>query len=118
MQLSHEVTPEGLVRVRCEGSVTLVDLQHSRDPLVELLGPEVYRGCVLFDLSQLNYIDSSGIGWLVVSFKRFCQARGRIAFHSPSPFFRDTLDLLRLDLVLPLAENEAAAQEMVTKASS
>jgi anti-anti-sigma factor len=115
MQLSHEATPEGFLRVRCDGPVTLVELQHGHDPLVELLGPEVYRGRVLFDLSQISYIDSSGIGWLVVSYKRFCQAKGRIVFHSPSRFVRDTLDLLRLDLVLPLAEDEKAALERVRK---
>jgi anti-anti-sigma factor len=113
MQLSHETTPEGLTRVRCAGKVDLVEFQHGRDPLVNLLGPQVYRGRVLFDLSQIEYIDSSGIGWLVVTFKRFCQAKGTIVFHSPSRFVRDTLDLLRLDLVLPLAEDEAAARAKV-----
>jgi anti-anti-sigma factor len=108
--------PEGPVRVRCDGPVTLVELQHGHDLLVELLGLDVYRGRVLFDLSQISYIDSSGIGWLVVSYKRFCQAKGRIVFHSPSPFVRETLDLLRLDLVLPLAENEEAALAMMRKA--
>lgn len=110
MELSHETTPDGLTLVRCAGKVGLVEFQHGRDPLVGLLGRQVYRSRVLFDLSQIDYIDSSGIGWLVVTYKRFCQAKGRIVFHSPSQFVRDTLDLLRLDLVLPLAENEEAAR--------
>jgi anti-anti-sigma factor len=109
MQLSQETLPEGITLVRCAGKVTLAEFQFGRDPLVNLLGPEVHRGRVLFDLSQIAYIDSSGIGWLVVSYKRFRQAGGQIVFHSPSPFVRDMLDLLRLDLVLPLAENESAA---------
>jgi anti-anti-sigma factor len=110
MQVSHETTPEGLTLVRCAGKVGLVEFQQGRDPLVNLLGSKIYRGRVLFDLSQIDYIDSSGIGWLVVTYKRFCQAKGWIVFHSPSQFVRDTLDLLRLDLVLPMAENEAAAR--------
>jgi anti-anti-sigma factor len=111
MQLSHETTPEGLVRVRCEEKVTLIELQHGRDPLVKLLGPDAYHNRVLFDLSRITYIDSSGIGWLVVSYKRFCQAQGGIVFHSPSKIVKDTLDVLRLDMVLPLAANEDAALE-------
>jgi anti-anti-sigma factor len=80
-----------------------------------MLGLDVYKGQILFDLSQIIYIDSSGIGWLVVTYKRFCQARGRVVFHSPSRFVRDTLDMLRLDLVLPLAVNEEGALEMLRK---
>src|SRR5216683_6143535 len=102
MKLSHETTPDGLILVRCAGTFTLVELRQVHDPLVNLLGPEVYSGRVLLDLSQVSYLDSSGIGWLVVSYKRFSQANGRIVFHSPSPFVKNTLDMLRLDLILPL----------------
>ena len=110
MKLSHEKTKDGLTLVHCAGRLTLVELQHVHDPLVKQLGRQVYRTRVLLDLSQVEYLDSSGIGWLVVSYKRFRQAKGTIVFHSPSPFVKQLLDMMRLDLVLPVVADEEAAR--------
>ena len=84
----------------------------------ELLGPRGYARDVLLSLAQTHFIDSSGLSWLVVCHKRFCQGGGKLVLHSVRAPILELLALMRLDLALHLAEDEAAALELVQGKSS
>jgi anti-anti-sigma factor len=80
------------------------------DPLVDLLGHETYRRRLLLDLSGVDSIDSSGVSWLLTCHRRFRAEGGALVLHSLSPFVRDVLKILNMQLVLNIAENRAAGE--------
>jgi len=84
----------------------------SLQSLDELLGSERYARRVVLSLAETRFIDSSGLSWLVVCHKRFCQAGGKFVLHSLSPTIQELLKMMRLDLSLFLAEDESAALEL------
>ena len=73
-----------------------------------------YRSRVLMNLEKAEYIDSSGIGWLLTHHKHFLQAGGKLVLHSVPPRINDVFQLLRMSAVLHIAPDEAAARALAT----
>jgi anti-anti-sigma factor len=96
MQLTWLSDDGEVIRLRCEGKITLTDFRAGQDPLQALLGMGCFARKVLISLEQTEYIDSSGVGWLVVHHKRFLQAGGRLVLHSIPPRVNQVFQLLRL----------------------
>jgi anti-anti-sigma factor len=107
-----------VLRVEVIGRIEQGDLATQPEPMGELLGPRGYLRNVLVSLAQTQFIDSSGLSWLVVCHKRFCQAGGRLVFHSVQPVISQLFKLMRLDLALYAAKDEAAALELVRRKTS
>jgi anti-anti-sigma factor len=108
--LSHE---HDICHVQCDGDITLSDFGVGRDPLQELLDSD-YTDCfarkVLMNLGKAKYIDSSGVSWLIRAHKRFQERGGMLVLYAVPPMIKNVLILLRMDLVLHIVENEAAAK--------
>jgi anti-anti-sigma factor len=104
------VTGEGPVaRVACEGKLTEELGTYPENPLGPLLGPDGYRRTVLLDLGRTDYVDSSGISWLIVAHKQFTAAGGRLVVHSATGPVESVFGLLRLPEVLNVAADEQTA---------
>lgn len=97
------------VDVRKQGNIVVVDFEGS---LVVGVADEIVTGVVtelladgftsvLLNLSQIDYIDSSGLGDLVQSFKMTQRAGGNLKLLRPQERVRKTL---RLSNLLPLFE--------------
>jgi anti-anti-sigma factor len=99
-----------LVRVQCEGEISQVKFQLNDNPLESLLGPTVYTRRFLLNLERVEFLDSSGISWLVVSHKNFQQHGGLLVLHSIPPRIHQVLQFCRMDRLLRLAEDEPAAR--------
>jgi anti-anti-sigma factor len=116
MQLKMVSDDGKLVRVRCEGRITLVDVAGDSDPLADLLaGHGGFGRKVLLDLERATFLDSSGIGWLLVCHKRFVQGGGRFVVHSTPPLVLNVVNLIRLPLVVSFAPDEPAAEELALR---
>lgn len=102
-----------LIRLQVDGQITQRDFSPGGDPIADLLGPEVYTRQVLIDLSKAPMVDSSGIGWLIASHKRFKERGGRVVVHSYQPLVANTLRLLKMDKVLTLAGTLREAETIV-----
>jgi anti-anti-sigma factor len=98
-----------VVRVACEGKLTELLDAAAADPMERLLGADGYCRTVLFDLGRTDYVDSSGVSWLIVTHKRFGGAGGRLVVHSVKGPVAGVFDLLRLSEVLHVAADEGAA---------
>jgi anti-anti-sigma factor len=81
--------------------------------VADLLGDRGYNGQVLLSLVETESIDSSGLSWLLECHKRFSGAGGKLVLHSIPPSVMDTMMMMRLELVLRLAEDEPAALEIL-----
>jgi anti-anti-sigma regulatory factor len=110
MKLSLLSGEGNLSRVQCEGPIAMTQVQEGTGPLERILGVEPFRRRVLFDLVKTNFIDSSGVSWMLLCHKAFTKGGGRIVFHSAPPLVLQTLQLLRMNLILHLAADEAAAR--------
>lgn len=63
---------------------------------------------LLLDLSDVTFIDSSGLGALLGRYKRVSQAEGRMAIIAASPQVRRILELSGLLKIIPLGAGGAA----------
>jgi anti-sigma B factor antagonist len=111
MKLKIKAQKNGLVLVEVSGEVVQKHLPQMKDPLAQLLGPDCYKDIVLLDLHDIQAIDSSGIGWLLVSHKRFRNQGGRLIMHSLSPFVREMMRILNMQLVFTMVEDEQSAYQ-------
>jgi anti-anti-sigma factor len=112
MKLTIRSQDDSVVRLSCEGAIRQIPLAPGHDPLEELLGADAFRRRVLVDLEKADFIDSSGIGWMIVCQKHFVQAGGKLVFHSAPPLVQQVFDLLQLQRVLNVAADEAAARAL------
>jgi anti-anti-sigma factor len=112
MQLALISADGELARLQLSGRVTQESLAADADPILDLLGADGYGRRVLVDFSQTEFLDSSGVGWLLSCHKRFRQGNGRFILHSIPPLVRRTLQILRMELVLKLANDEAEAETL------
>jgi anti-anti-sigma factor len=99
-----------VVRFQVSGRITQKQTEPDDEPIAKLLGKEGYSRKALLDMSQAEYIDSSGVSWLLVAHKRFRSAGGKIVTYNIPPLVLNVLKVLRMHLVFDLAgdENEAA----------
>ena len=98
------------LRLRLDGQLTMMETAEAERQLEEALVSAGYRQKVLLDLENTTFIDSSGISWLMICHKHFVQAGGKVVYHSAPPLVQQTLKLLRLNLVLHMADDEDAAR--------
>jgi anti-sigma B factor antagonist len=61
------------------------------------------------DLSQINYLASSEIGFLMTLKRRIDRRQGRSVFFGLSPYLLDIFQTMNLHKLLVFADNEAAA---------
>jgi anti-anti-sigma factor len=97
-----------LVRLRCAGDIREADVR-ARPLFESLLGADCFHRTVLLSLDGVPYIDSSGIGWLIISHRRFTNAGGKLVLHSLTPEVDRTLDFARMHSYLAVALDEAEA---------
>ena len=60
---------------------------------------------LLLDLSELEFIDSSGLRELVVASRRQQELGGRVELHAPSDPIRRVLEIVGLDQILTISES-------------
>jgi anti-anti-sigma factor len=101
----------GVVRLRCGGEVKQDELR-ATNPIEDLLGPDGFARRVLLDLEKTSYIDSSGMGLLLVCDKRFREAGGKLVLHSLPPRVEQAIQFLRLHLILNIAVDDVGARAM------
>jgi anti-anti-sigma factor len=99
-----------VVRLQAEGQISQTQFHGAGNPIENELGEAGFARKVLLDLRRTDYIDSSGISWLIVNHKRFRQAGGLLVLHSLPPRVSQTLHLCRMETVFHLAADEAAAR--------
>lgn len=98
MRLTLELPdPSGAVSVKCVGQISQSRFGGTTDPLIDLLGPEGLKRKVRLDLERVEYIDSSGIGWLVGSHRRFQDAGGQLILSRIPPVVDQVLRFCGLE---------------------
>jgi anti-anti-sigma regulatory factor len=116
MKLTYRpLANEEVLRVACEGHVSVRGAPPGSEPLLELLGPHGYRQKVILTLERADGVDTSGLMWLVRVATKFGSGGGRLAVYNFSANFRNMIDVLGMSGSVTLVTSEAAAIEAVTR---
>lgn len=106
----HFETAGEICTLRLEGRfATGQDSEYLRTKTEELKK----TGCrhIIADFSNVSYIDSTGIGFLIAIYTGVLRDRGgEFVLSGPNRRVREVLDLTKLSSILKLYENETAAR--------
>jgi anti-anti-sigma factor len=117
MKLSLQSDNGEVVLIELAGQVIQKHISPFNEPLGELLGEDAYSRNVLIDMHDVESLDSSGVGWLLVCHKRIRENGGTLVLHSLSPVARSVLKVLNLYLVFKVRETEGEALSLVQGAT-
>lgn len=101
-----------IVTVHCEGDINQIYFQLG-NPLEKLLGALTFRRQVIFNLEDVNFLDSSGLSWLVACHKRFQEHGGRMVLCGIPPRVMQVLQFCRMDRLFAITEDAAAARAVL-----
>jgi anti-anti-sigma factor len=104
-----------IVRFEALGKITRDGWTQQKDPLASLFGDGIYKHKCMLSLRGALYIDSTGVEWLLNAHQRFSKEGGLLILHSPNPASKQLLKVMRMDLVLHLADDEEQALQLATK---
>ncbi len=110
MEICIQSTDDNLVRIQLSGRITQDSRSDDGDPLAQAAGQDVYGRRVLLDMEPVEFLDSSGIGWLLSMNRQFREQGGALALHSVPPLVANALKLLRLDQVMTIADDARDAE--------
>lgn len=111
MELREVLREDGVTVVWPTGRLSMVGAPMLREMLSSLVAAGRTR--IVVDLSEVAFLDSSGLGALVAGLKTARQAGGDLRIAAPSEQVLLVLRLTSLDRVLePHASAETAFQEM------
>jgi anti-anti-sigma factor len=112
MELNKVSDEGGVLRLEAKGHVVQEALHAGLDPMPDLLGGDGYHRQVLLGMAGVDFVDSSGVSWMLAHHRRFRETGGKLLIHSLPPNVKEVLQVLRMDLVFHLAEDESAAMAM------
>ena len=99
-------SPEGTVII-LGGDVDLRQSPMFHAALVEIVNERPRR--LILDLSEVPYMDSSGVGTLVEIFRRVSAYKGKMILFGLNPRVRSVFEITKLDKFFTIVENRDQA---------
>lgn len=114
LHIELEERPEGMV-ARLSGEVDLANAIHFKDAI-----QPAPRNCrnVILDMSNLRYIDSTGLHVLIDANKELQQNNCQLIVVGASPGIAKVMRILHLDRILPLVSSVEEAMGRIRSKSS
>ena len=111
--LARSVAPSsGILCLAAEGEATGASLDANPFPLDTILGADCHSHIVIMDMDRVTYLNSAAIGHLISLQKSFKIAGGKLILHSLQPQIRQLLNMLKIERIIAIAPDAAAAQSM------
>ncbi len=105
-EIIKEVTQDGATTtVRLSGEIDMHQAPEFHKGLVKICAGDLKQ--LVLDLSEVRYIDSSGVGTLVEVFRRLKKKNQTLVLLSPGERVRSVLEITRLDKFFTVAESES-----------
>lgn len=102
---------DGIVRIAAKGEFDALGCKDIRKDL-ETYASEYIGLCIEFDLEEVSFIDSSGIGAIVFLYKRMLEHNGSLKLKGVKGQPKELLTLLRVDNAIPV---EWSTADVATK---
>ena len=91
---------EGVAVVHVRGSVTIADADTLQSHLEELTNQKIPT--IVLDLSQMDFICSTGLGAIIVGHLKTRHYSGRVRLANPTRAVHELLETTRLTKLLPI----------------
>lgn len=101
--------PAGTI-VSLGGEIDLHETPDFHSALVDLCGEGTPK--LILVLSQVQYIDSSGVGTLVEIYRRLKRENRKLILVAPAERVRSVLEITRLDQYFTIVDTPAQAKEI------
>ena len=106
MELKVEQIEDVTVVQVCAESLSANNVKDFKSKILDIVKPEVK---LVLDLSNLRFIDSSGIGALLSCLKDLNSSNGSLNLCNVTEPVKNLLELVRVDKFLPIFENRNEA---------
>ena len=106
VRLPLEAEDDRVLHVRPSGRITADPMTWPTDPLADLLDTDVYECAVVMNMSAVEFLDSSKIGWLATCHNRFKEQGGHLVSHSLLDALLSMIQVLRLYFVLNIVSTK------------
>ena len=106
MKMSHRKI-DTIDLVELSGRLVMADAPEARKQLKSII--EQGNGKLIVDLSDVSFMDSSGLSVLVSAFKQTRTMDGDVVLLNPGPAVRTLIELTRMQQVFDIVDDEAAA---------
>ncbi len=104
----------GVIHVAAEGEMVGAGIPDDGGQLLgQLVGDNWNSNRVVLNLENATFMDSTAIGWLLTTVKKFKEGGGSFALHSVPSNIRQLFDMLKINAVLPIAKDGQQALEKV-----
>ena len=70
---------------------------------------------IIFDMTEVSFIDSAALGWLVLSQRRFQRIKGSLSLVVRDGFVREILELTEISEWVPVFSNQEDAVQAIMK---
>lgn len=99
---------EGVLVISLEGNLLG---ENTNGPVMELLKQNIEAGTkkVLFNLTDMKFINSTGLGMLMTALSKTRNAGGELALCGLPEQMRKLLQMTKLETIFPIYADEAAA---------
>jgi anti-anti-sigma factor len=100
MEISHREAAPGVVAAALSGRVLM---GHESEQIVTLVQELLRHGkcTIIFDLTRVRSLDSTGIGRFIASYHRIAAADGKMRMAGATGHLIDVFHVTRLDTVFP-----------------
>lgn len=110
MEISHKETVREIMVISVSGRIKLGDESEKIETLVADVIAKGRRN-IVFELSGVKYIDSTGIGRFISSLNKVMEAGGKLRMAGASGVVREAFRVTRLDTVFKFFPDVEAACE-------
>jgi len=114
MQYTH-TTKDEILTLKLKGDLIGED---SGVDIIELVNDKIQNDiklCII-DISELRYINSSGIGVLITILTKFRNKGGEVCLLKPSESVQKLLIITKLNAIFSIAQNENEAVQIIKSA--
>ena len=109
MQVTKRVEGKTYI-ISFDGNLILSELEQAREFVKKCIDEENAQE-IIFDLSNVDFIDSAGIGFVVSIFKSLKSKNGNFAIAALKTKPKEVFKLTRLDKIIPIFEDVEAAKQ-------
>lgn len=96
-----------ILTINIEGEIDECVSQEARERLENIIDKHICR-CVVFDLSKITFMDSSGLGIMMGRYKKLKNKKIPTYILNPSPYAEKIFTMTRLFDLMPKINNKEA----------
>ncbi|MTI19781.1 anti-sigma factor antagonist [Fulvivirga sp. RKSG066] len=113
MQYTHTIN-DGIITIKLKGDLIGED---SGVDIIELVNDTIQKDVLhcIIDISELRYINSSGIGVLITILTKFRNKGGEVCLLKPSESVQKLLIITKLNAIFSIVQNESEAIDLLKK---